>query len=85
MLNQARERVTMDANTVLSTRDALLKAIEEELKGVVSVATRAAIEEARRVPNSDITNKKVTREHAQKIVQNVIKNINWVDDDDHEP
>ena len=76
------EKTTMTANSILPTRDALLRAIEEEMKSVVAVATRAAVEASRGVENSELRDKKVTRLHAQKIVKNVIKNINWVDDDD---
>lgn len=63
---------------VLRTHTSVNTAIEEELREVTRVMTKACIESAARL---DLGSGTVTRLQVHGLVQNVTKNLRWVDDD----
>lgn len=63
------------AEDVLSTRQALLNAVESEIQGAVAALSRASCDA---VAETDFQGGDVTRLHAQRIVKQVFNNMRWV-------
>lgn len=63
---------------VLRTQTSVTAVIEEELREVTRVITKACIESA---ADLDLDSGTVTRLRVHGLVQNVTKNLRWVDED----
>lgn len=63
---------------VLRTRTSVTAVIEEELREVTRVMAKACMESAARL---DLNSGTVTRLQVHSLVQDVTKNLRWVDED----